>query len=79
MINTRADLDALTGTPAHATFISALRGTLTRQGDGRTYPTNYNAQLRAGDEGYLAPQFVDIPDDTVAARYGYTRAALLAL
>ena len=79
IINTRADLDALTGTPAHADFIAFLKGSLNRKADVRVYPDNYDRTLKDGDAGYLAPTLGDVPDDIVAQRYGFTRDQLLAL
>ena len=42
IINTRADLDAIAGTTAHAEFIAHLKGTLTRTADVRNYPADYD-------------------------------------
>ena len=78
-INTRADLDAMQGTPAYAEFIAYLKGTLTRRVNAQVYPEGYNNSLAEGAEGYLPPLWQDVPDDTTAARFGFTREALLAL
>ena len=79
IINTRADLDALAGTPAHADFIARLKGSLFAKADVQTYPADYARTLKQGDVGYLPPVLGDVPDDTIAERFGFTRAELLAL
>ena len=78
-INTRQDLDAIAGTPEHAAFIAGLKGSLTRTQDTQEYPENYNRALKPDEEGYLAPILTAVPDDTAAARFGYTREELAAL
>lgn len=79
IINTRADLDAIAGTPEHAAFIAALKGACTVQTDTAVYPENYDRSLAPDTPGYIAPQLVEVPTDAPAARFGYTRAELLAL
>lgn len=79
VINTRADLDALAGTTAHAEFIAHLKGTLTRTADVREYPAEYDRTLKPGDTGYLAPELGPVADDTAAVRFGFTREELLGL
>lgn len=79
IINTRADLDAIAGTPAHAEFIAHLKGSLIARADTQTYPADYDRTLKEGAAGYLPPVLADVPNDTIAARFGFTRAELLAL
>lgn len=79
VINTRADLDALAGSQAHTEFIAYLKGTLTRTTDVRVYPEGYDRNLKPTDPGYLAPVLGPVDDDSAAARFGFTRAELLAL
>ncbi len=78
IVNTRADLDALRSSNpvAHEAFIANLKGSLTRLTDIREYPAGYDRNLQSGDEGYLAPQIGEVPDDTTAARFGYSREQL---
>jgi hypothetical protein len=80
IVNTRADLDALkqTDPAAYAAFIAQLKGSLTRKGDTREYPSNYDHSLKAGDPGYLAPVIGDIADDSSATRFGFTAEGLQA-
>jgi len=73
IINTRADLDALAGTPAHTAFIAALKGSLTRTVDQAIYPEDYDRKLTPKDKGYVAPSIVAVPDDSVASRFGFTK------
>lgn len=79
IINTRADLDAIAGTPAHAEFIACLKGSLVTKADVQTYPADYDRTLKPEDPGYLPPVLGEIEDNTTAAKYGFTRAELLAL
>lgn len=81
IINTRADLDAIRSSDpaAHADFIAGLKGSLNATADVQVYPEGYDHALKEGDAGYLAPQLGEVPDDTIAARFGFTRAELLAL
>ena len=73
-INTRADLDSIAGTPAHAAFMAHLKGSLTRTTDVRTYPAGYDRALKPGDAGYLAPQMGEVEDTSVVERFGFTKA-----
>lgn len=79
IINTRADLNAIAGTPEHAAFIAGLKGSLTRTADVRKYPADYDRTLKPEDPKYLAPVLGPVADDTAAARYGFTRDELAAL
>lgn len=79
IINTRADLDALAGTPEAVTFIAALKGSLTQTADVRRYPAEYDRNLKPADAGYLAPELGPVEDDKAAVRFDFTRKELLAL
>lgn len=79
VINTRHDLDSIAGTPEHAAFIAALKGSLTRTTDVRVYPDGYDHNLKPEDAGYLAPTLGPINDDSSALRFGFAREELLAL
>lgn len=78
-INTRTDLDSITGTPDHAAFIAQLKGSLFATADVREYPEGYDATLKPTDEGYLAPILGQVADDSMATRYRFTRAEVEAL
>ncbi|MDD2763492.1 MAG: hypothetical protein PHE83_05900 [Opitutaceae bacterium] len=79
VINTRADLDAIAGTPEHAAFVAALKGSLFIEVDTAIYPEGYDRSLAPGAPGYIAPVIQQIEDDTAARRFGFTRAALLSM
>lgn len=73
-INTRADLDALIGTPAHAEFMRHLRGSMTRRQNVQTYPEGYGQPDYEGP--ILEPIWEDIEDLTTISRFGFTPADL---
>jgi len=77
IIATRSDLDALKGTSAYDQFLAFLRGTLTTRVNAQAYPDGYDSQLQPGDAGYLPPLWQDIPNSSVAARFGFTPEELL--
>lgn len=56
-INTRADLDAIQGTPEHTAFIQYLRGTLTRR-------SNVAASPDQDDNALVGQQFQSTAADT---------------
>lgn len=72
VINTRADLDAIAGTPAHAQFMAALRGTMTRKQNAQTYPEGYG---RPGYEGpQLEPIWEDVEDLSAITAFGFVKS-----
>ena len=74
IINTRADLDALAGTQAHADFLQALRGSAKRMQDSQSYPEGYG---RPGYEGpSLEPIWEEVEDLSTITRFGFTKAEL---
>ena len=77
-INTRADLDAIAGTPDHKAFLSYLAGTITYQADQSVYPQNYDRTLQPGQPGYVAPNWQTVTDLSVIDRFGFTQAELTA-
>lgn len=72
IINSRADLDAIAGTPEHVAFIAALKGSLTHNEDTAKYPENYDKTLTAKQRGFVAPVIRTITDDAQAVRFGFT-------
>ncbi len=71
VINTRADLDALQGTQAHADFMERLKGSMTRREDQAVYPDNYNDPDYDGPA--IDPVWVDVEDLTTIERFGFTK------
>ena len=72
IINTREDLDAAQGTPAHDTFMAYLKGSMSRKQNTAVYPEGY------GQPGYtgatIDPIWVDIEDLSTNERFGFTKA-----
>jgi len=72
VINTREDLDAIAGTPAHDEFMAALKGSMTRKEDQAVYPEGYNEPGYEGDT--IDPVWVDVEDLSTIQRFGFTKA-----
>jgi len=72
VINSRADLDAIAGTPEHAEFMTALKGSMTRKEDQAVYPEGYNEPGYEGDK--IDPVWVDVEDLSTIERFGFTKA-----
>jgi len=72
VINSRADLDAIAGTPEHAEFMTALKGSMTRKEDQAVYPEGYNEPGYEGDK--IDPVWVDVKDLSTIERFGFTKA-----
>lgn len=72
IINTRADLDALAGTPEHAEFMRFLKGGMTRKQNVQVYPDGY------GQPGYegpaLDPIWEDVQDLSTITAFGFVPA-----
>ena len=71
IINTRADLDAIAGTPEHAEFMAALKGTMTRKQDTQVYPDGYGQPGYEGET--LEPVWTDVEDLSTIERFGFTK------
>ena len=71
-INTRADLDAITGTTEHKKFMEALKGSMTRREDQAVYPENYNEPDYDGES--IDPIWVDVEDLSTIERFGFIKA-----
>ena len=72
VINTREDLDAIAGTPEHAEFMQALKGSMTRKQDVQVYPDGYN---QPGYEGpKLEPIWEDVEDLSTIERFRFTKS-----
>ncbi len=72
VINTREDLDAIAGTPEHAEFMQALKGSMTRKQDVQVYPDGYNQPDYEGPK--LEPIWEDVEDLSTIERFGFTRS-----
>ncbi|NLH81485.1 MAG: hypothetical protein GX458_11660, partial [Phyllobacteriaceae bacterium] len=70
IVNTRADLDALAGTPAHLEALRILAGTRTATVDVSVYPDGYGEPGYAGPE--IAPTWREVEDLGSLTRLGFT-------
>ena len=77
LVNTRADLDSIAGTPEHAAFITALKGSITQRSNVAVYPEGYGQLGYAGPA--IDPVWVDSEDLSTIERFGFTKAEILAL
>ena len=70
VINTRADLDAIAGTPQHAEFMRALKGSMMLKQNVQVYPEGY------GQPGYegptLEPIWEFVEDLSTITAFGFT-------
>ena len=72
IINTRADLDAIAGTPEHAEFMARLAGSITRMLNVQSYPGGYG---QPGYEGQtLEPIWQDVEDLSTIEAFGFSKA-----
>jgi len=76
IVNTRADLDALAGTPDHLAALRLLAGTMTATVDVAVYPDGYGDPAYAGPE--IAPEWRQVETPDTIARLGFDRASLEA-
>jgi hypothetical protein len=72
VINTRADLDAIEGTQAHADFMAYLKGSMTQKHNVAVYPDGY------GQPGYTGPTvdqvWEEYEDLSIIEQFGFTKA-----
>ena len=68
IINTPADLEAIAGSPEHAAFMAALKGSLSRRVDCAGYPPGYGSSQYAGPE--VEPVWQIIEDTSLVTRFG---------
>ncbi len=71
IINTREDLDAISGTDKHAQFLEMLKGSMTMKIDTQVYPENYNKPDYDGEK--LDPIWQEIEDLSTIERFGFTK------
>lgn len=72
VINTRADLDAAMGTPAHTDFIARLKGSMMRKQDTAVRPEGYGQPGYEGAE--IPPVWSDVEDLSTIERFGFIKA-----
>lgn len=72
IINTRADLDAIAGTPEHAEFMQFLAGTMTRKQDVAERPEGYGQPEYEGE--VIAPVWQDVEDLSTIEGFGFVKA-----
>ena len=75
IINTRADLDALAGTPKHAEFMTFLKGSMTRKQDVAVRPDSYGQPDYEGD--IIPPAWEDVEDLSTITAFGFSKGDLL--
>lgn len=69
IINTRADLDAIAGTPEHTEFMQFLKGSMTRKQDAAVRPENYSQPDYDGEA--IPPVWVDVEDLSTIQSFGF--------
>lgn len=72
IINTRADLDAIAGTPEHTEFMAALKGSMTRKQDVQEYPDGYGQPGYEGET--LEAIWTDVEDLSTIERFGFSKS-----
>jgi len=75
IINTRADLDALAGTPKHAEFMTFLKGSMTRKQDVAVRPDSYGQPDYEGD--IILPVWEDVEDLSTITAFEFAKSDLL--
>lgn len=72
VINTREDLDAISGTHAHRSFMEALKGSMSKRINTQTYPDNYG---QPGYEGpVIEPIWQDVEDLSTIERFSFSKS-----
>lgn len=75
VINTREDLDAISGTEEHQKFMQYLKGSMVKMQDAQVYPVGH------GQPGYegptLNPIWEEIEDLSTIERFGFTKSDFL--
>ena len=71
-INSRADLDAIQGTPEHDDFMARLRGSMTRKQDAAVRPDDYGKPEYTGEA--IPAVWADVEDLSTIERFGFTKA-----
>lgn len=71
IINSRADLDSIKGTPEYDEFMRTLKGSMTRKQNVQVYPENYGTPEYDGPA--LEPIWEDVEDLSTIIRFGFTK------
>lgn len=71
VINTREDLDAISGTSEHTEFMKALKGSTTRKQDVSVRPDDYGRPEYEGPE--IPPVWEDVEDLTTIEHFGFSK------
>ena len=71
IINSRADLDAIAGTPEHAEFMKFLKGSMTRKQDIAVRPDGYGQPEYQGET--IPPVWTDVEDLSTITAFGFTK------
>jgi hypothetical protein len=72
IINSRADLDAIAGTPEHEAFMQMLKGSMTRRQNVAVYPEGYGQPDYEGPA--IEPIWEDVEDLSAIERFGFSKA-----
>lgn len=72
IINTRADLDAIAGTPEHAEFMTFLKGTMTRKQDVAVRPEGYGQPGYKGET--IDPVWQEVEDLSTIEFFGFQKS-----
>lgn len=75
IVNTRADLDALKGTPAYADTMNVLKASMTTRVDTATYPEGYGQPEYSGPS--VSPNWAEVESLDTIERIGFTKAEFL--
>lgn len=81
IVQTAADLDALlqSDPQGYRDQLTAILGSSRIRTNQAVYPEGYDSTLTEGDEGYVAPLWVEVDDVATLARLGFeSRAAVEA-
>ena len=76
VIQTRADLEAIQGTPEYFEFVKLLKGSMVKKVCTTVYPEDYDQDLKPGDEGFIPVEFEAVEDLSEIERFGFTRQEL---
>lgn len=76
VIQTRADLEAIQGTPEYFEFVKLLKGSMVKKVCTTAYPEDYDQDLKPGDEGFIPVEFEEMEDLSEIERFGFTRHEL---
>jgi len=73
IVQTAADLDALQQADPHGyrEQLTAILGSARIRTNQAEYPEDYDSTLTEGDEGYIAPLWVEVDDGATLARLGF--------